>query len=163
MASKKYQDEIAPASGRVYEIVPIPNGNTSRIMDVTEYEQVGSEFHAEDVNAACLLEADHAKSGTVHALTTPNVDTQNIKFRATAAYVKGDTFTLNGTACSAQTISGRPLESGYFKAGAMVRCLLSRGTLWFEGGAAPVLVDDTTGAVYLLGVKDGKLYIKEDE
>lgn len=162
MASKKYQDEIAPSAGRIYEIVDIPNGNTSRILDVTEYEQVGTEFHAADVNAACLLEADHAKAGTVHALTTPNVDTENIKFRATAPYVKGDTFTLNGVACPVQTISGRPLETGYFKAGAMVHCLLSRGTLWFQGSAAPVLVDDTTGDVFLLGVNNGKLYIKED-
>lgn len=163
MASKHYLDEIPPSGGRVYEIVDIPNGDTCHIHDVTEYEQVGTQFHAADVNAACLLEADHAKSGTVHVMTTPNTDTENIKFRATAAYVKGDTFTLNGTACPAQTISGRPLESGYFKAGAMVHCILSRGTLWFEGSRAPVLVDDTTGTVFTLGVNNGKLYIKEDE
>ena len=45
----------------------------------------------------------------------------------------------------------------------MVNCILSRGTLWFEGSRAPVLVDDTTGAVFTLGVNNGKLYIKEDE
>lgn len=162
MASKHYQDEIAPASGRVYEIVDIPNGDTCHIHDVTEYEQVGSEFHAADVNASCLLEADHEKAGTVHALTTPNVDTENIKFRATAPYVKGDTFTLNGTAYPAQTISGKPLETGYFKQGAMVHVLLSYGTLWFQGSSNNALVDDTTGAVYVLGVNNGKLYIRED-
>lgn len=163
MASKKYQDEIPPYGGRVYQIQDIQGGDTCHILDVTQYEQVGTEFHAADVNAACLLEADHSKTGTVHALTTPNTDTENIKFRATADYAKGDTFTLNGTAVGALTISGRALESGYFKSGAMVRCLLCRGNLYFEGGAAPVIVDDTTGAIYFLGINNGKLYVKEDE
>lgn len=163
MASKHYMDDIVPADGRTYQIMPITGGDTCKIVDVTQYEQVGTEFHKGDVNAVCLLEADHSKAGTIHALTTPNTDTENIKFRATADFHKGDSFTLNGTAMDIATISGRPLESGYFKTGAMVHCLLSRGTLYFEGSKAPVIVDDTTGALYTLGINNGKLYIKEDE
>lgn len=163
MAVKHYMDDIVPADGRTYQIVDIQGGDTCHILDVTQYSQRGTEFHAADVNAGCLLETEYSKAGTVHKLVTPNEDTENIKFRATADYNKGDTFTLNGTAVDALTVSGRKLESGHFKSGAMVSCLLSRGTLYFEGSRAPVIVDDTTGAIFTLGIDNGKLYIKEDE
>lgn len=160
---KKYQDEIVPQGGRVYQIEDIPNGDTCHILDVTEYTQVGAEFHAADVNAACLLEANHQKVNTVHQITTPNTATENIKFIATAAYARGDTFTLNGVELTAKMLNGKPLADGHFGQGAMVTCLLANNVLWFEGGCGAVLVDDTTGVAYRLGINNGKLYIKEDE
>ena len=82
MAVKHYKDEIPPSSGRVYQIVT--NGSTSSITDVTKYQQEGSGFGAADVNAACVLECNYSKSGTVHQLVTQNATSENIKFFATA-------------------------------------------------------------------------------
>lgn len=158
MAIKHYVDEIPKTDNRVY-IISTTDGK-STIRDITEYEQKGSTFNATDVNCTCILECNYAKSGTVHALTTLNTMSENIKFFATAAFNKGDTFTFNGTAVTAQTTDGQSLGKNFFKANAIVECRRRGNTLYFASSNKSI-VDDTTGSAYHLGMENGILYIEE--
>lgn len=157
MAVKHYVDEIPPSGGRTYKI----NGVASTVEDVTAYQQEGSGFGAADVNAACVLECNYTKNGRVHELTTQNTTTENLKFYATAAYNRGDTFTLNGTAITAKTLNGEALDTNFFKANSMVECFLRNGTLFFMGQSRSI-VDDENGGAYHFGLENGYLYIEED-
>lgn len=74
-------------------------------------------------------------SGTVHALTGTG---NNIKFVADAAFAEGDTFTVNGTPCTAQTQGGEALSEGCFVAGAVVSCFQNEYTLTFGSGGARI-------------------------
>ena len=159
MAVKHFVDEIPPVGGRVYRIVT--NGTTSTITDVTEYSQVGSGFGTTDVNATCVLECNYAKSGTVHQLTTQNTTSENIKFFATAAFARGDTFTFNGSAVTAKTVDGAALDTNFFKANCLVECFLKSGVLYFMGQSKSIK-DDDTGIAYRLGIDNGIMYIEED-
>ena len=159
MAVKHYVDEIPPSTGRVYLVET--NGDTSKITDVTTYQQVGTGFGASDVNATCVLECNYAKSGTVHKLTTENVASENIKFFATADFNRGDTFTFNGTAVTAQTTDGQALGANFFKANSIVECN-KRGNVLYFGSANRSIVDDTTGKAYRIGIENGNMYIEED-
>ena len=76
----------------------------------------------------------HSLSGGVHTLTGQgNV----IQFTATGNFTKGNTFNVNGTVCTANTISGEELWTGFFKSGATIMCLRSGNTLTFNGGGLP--------------------------
>lgn len=132
MSVKHYVDEIPPEDGRKYNITT--EGGESTIEDITVYEQEGTKFGSADVNAACILECNHAKSGTVHALTTENTTTENLKFTAVADYVQGDTFTLNGTAMTALMPDGNSLSGDFFKTGAVVFGFVSGTKIYFVGG-----------------------------
>ena len=156
MAVKHYVDEVPPSTGRTYEI----NGTKSTIKDVTKYDQVGSGFGAKDVNAACVLECNYAKSDNVHLLTTDNVNSENIKFYATAAYTRGDTFKFNNTVVTAKTIDGRELETNFFVASTMVECIKRGNALYFQGSSSQ-LVDDVVKSTYHIGVENGVMYIEE--
>lgn len=157
MAVKHYKDEIPPSGGRTYKV----NGVVSTIEDTTAYQQEGSGFGAADVNAACVLECNYSKSGTVHSLTTENTATENLKFYATAAFNRGDIFTLNGAAIAAKTLNGEALDTNFFKANSMVECLLRNSTLFFMG-QNKTIVDDGDGTAYRFGLENGYLYIEED-
>ena len=157
MAVKHYVDEIPPSTGRVYKITP--DGDKSRIEDVTNYEQEGTGFGANDVNCACVLECNYAKNGAVHQLTTKNISSENIKFFATADYNKGDTFTFNGTAVAVQTTDGQALYNKFFKANTMVDCFKRGNTLYFASSKS--VIDDNIGTAYRLGVENGCMYIEE--
>lgn len=62
----------------------------------------------------------------------------NIRFVASAPYVEDETFTVNGSACTARTADGEPLAGGHFAAGAVVVCYRDGDCLNFSsGGAAP--------------------------
>lgn len=159
MAVKHYRDDIPPSTGRVYKITT--NGDKSTITDVTEYQQVGSIFGADDVNCACVLECNYTKNGTVHALTTANLLSENIKFFATAPFGRGDTFTLNGVAVTARTTDGKALDSNFFIANTIVECFRKDDILYF-GSSGKSIVDDTTGVAYHLGIDNGQMYIEED-
>lgn len=157
MAVKHYKDEIPPSGGRTYKV----NGVVSTIEDTTAYQQEGSGFGAADVNAVCVLECNYTKNGTVHALSTQNIATENLKFYATAAYNRGDTFTLNGTSITAKTLNGEALDTNFFKANSMVECFLRNGTLFFMSQSRSI-VDDEDGNAYHFGLENGYLYIEED-
>lgn len=157
LAVKYYRDAIPPSTGRSYKI----NGVASTIEDVTVYQQTGSSFGAADVNAACVLECEYSKSGNVHALTTSNKATENLKFFATSSYAKGDAFSLNGATVDAKTLDGNPLDTNFFRANSMVECFLRNGTLFFTGRNRAIL-DETSGAMYHFGIENGYLYVEED-
>lgn len=158
MAVKHYVDEIPPSTGRVYRIET--NGNTSTIIDETEYQQKGTPFGANDVNCACILECYYAKNGTVHALTTNNIESENIKFFATADFNRGDTFTFNGTPVVAQTTDGQTLGTNFFKANSIVECRKKGNVLYFASSNKSI-VDDKTGTDFRLGIENGIMYIEE--
>ena len=159
MAVKHYVDEIPSSEGRVYIITT--NGGKSTITDVTEYEQIGSGFGARDVNTSCVLECNYTKEGTVHTLTTENKGSENIKFFATSAFVRGDTFTFNGAVVTAQTTDGKALDTNFFIANTIVECFRKGEVLYF-GNPGKSIVDDSTGVSYHFGMDNGQMYIEED-
>lgn len=156
MAVKHYVDEIPPSTGRVYRI--ITDGNTSKIIDETDYQQRGTGFGAADVNLTCILECNYAKNGTVHALTTDNTASENIKFFATAAFNEGDTFTFNGTAVTARTTDGQALGTNFFAANTIVECRKKGNALYFS--KSNCIMDDNTGTAYRIGAENGTIYIE---
>lgn len=158
MAVKHYVDEIPPSTGRVYQIET--DGSSSKITDITNYQQAGTPFGANDVNCACVLECNYAKSGTVHKLTTENTESENIKFFATADFNKGDTFLFNGVPFVAQTSNGQPLGALFFRANTIVDCFRKGNTLYFRSSGAFV-GDDNTGVPYRFGMENGSMYIEE--
>ena len=159
MAVKHYVDEIPPSTGRTYYINV--DGNKSKIADTTTYEQVGSGFGARDVNSTCVLECNYSKSGTVHELTSENTSSENVKFFATSAFTKGDTFTFNGVTVTARTIDGKKLDTNFFVANTIVECFRKDDVLYFESSSESI-VDDTTGESFRFGIDNGILYIEED-
>ena len=159
MAVKHYVDEIPPSTGRTYYINV--DGNKSKITDTTTYEQVGSGFGARDVNSTCVLECNYSKSGTVHELTSENTSSENVKFFATSAFTKGDTFTFNGVTVTARTIDGKKLDTNFFVANTIVECFRKDDVLYFESSSESI-VDDTTGESFRFGIDNGILYIEED-
>lgn len=159
MAVKHYVDEIPPSTGRTYYIAV--NGNNSKITDTTVYDQVGSGFGASDVNSTCVLECNYNKSGKVHKLTTENTSSENIKFYATSAFTKGDTFTFNGVTITARTTDGKELDTNFFVANTVVECFRKDGILYF-GNSGKSIVDDASGMSYHFGIDNGLLYIEED-
>lgn len=159
MAVKQYLDAIPPSTGRVYRIET--DGDKSKIIDTTEYDQVGSSFGAGDVSMACVLECNYNHYGTEHALTTPNDESENIKFFATADFKRGDKFSFNGFAVTAQTMDGQPLGDYFFRANSIVECRRRGYTLYFTSPSKSI-VDDSTGAAYRLGIENGIMYIEEE-
>lgn len=76
----------------------------------------------------------HSKSGTIHTLTGSG---NNIRFVATNGFNAGDTIKVNGTTCTAKTIGGDALWTGFFKTGAVVMCYRNGNALTFNGGGLP--------------------------
>lgn len=159
MAVKHYVDEIPLTDVRTYRIEI--NGDKSTITDTTVYEQVGTPFGAGDVNCVCVLECNYSKSGTVHNLTTENTLSENVKFFATSAFTKGETFTFNGVAVTARTTDGKELGTNFFTANTIVECFRKDGILYF-GNSGKSITDDTTKVSYHFGIDNGLLYIEED-
>lgn len=159
MAVKHYVDEIPKTDDRVYVITTTDGKST--IKDVTEYEQMGSSFGASDVNTSCVLECNYSKSGTVHSLSTENTRSENIKFFATSAFERGDTFKFNGIDVVARTTDGKALSTNFFIANTIVDCFRKDDTLYF-GSSGKTIVDDSTGVSYRFGMDNGQMYIEED-
>ena len=76
----------------------------------------------------------HSKSGTIHTLTGSG---NNIRFVATNGFNAGDTIKVNGTTCTAKTIGGDALWTGFFKTGAVVMCYKNGNALTFNRGGLP--------------------------
>ena len=158
MAVKHYADAI-PTGGRTYSINI--NGDKSTITETTVYETEGATFGAADVQGTCVLECNYSKSGTVHKLTTPNQSSENIKFFATSAFTRGDTFTFNGVAVTTRTTDGKSLDTNFFIANTIVDCY-RKGNILYFGSSSTSIVDDSTGVAYHLGIDNGLMYIEED-
>ena len=132
MAVRHYVDEVAPSGGRVYAITDASGSEYKHITDMTEYVTEGTAWGAGDVQDNCLLECNHSKTGTVHALTTENTLSVNIRFTATAAWESGDALTFNGTSMSCKLKNGESLPNGAWESGAVVTCYKAGNTLYFD-------------------------------
>ena len=159
MAVKHYVDDIPPSTGRSYLIET--DGNVSKITDVTEYQQVGTPFSANDVNCTCVLECNYSRRGIRHNLYTDNIDSENIKFFATANFKRGDKFFFNDVEVTAQTMDGRALGTNFFKANTIVECR-RRGNVLYFASPGNAITDDSTDIAYRFGIENGKMYIEED-
>lgn len=103
-------------------------------MSVTEFQgsdgATRANFNAriQQVNAHIADKTVHnttlacTKSGTVYALTglTATSGAAPVMFKASAAYVVGDTVTINGAAYTLHTIDGSALTAGVWAAGAYI-------------------------------------------
>lgn len=101
------------------------------VLDGSEYmlkTQYDPNHHGIDVTTQ---QYDCVSDGSIHALSGSG---GNIKFIADALFKDGDTFTVNGTAVTAQTQDGEELSDGFFEAGAVVSCFLNDGVLHFISG-----------------------------
>lgn len=67
----------------------------------------------------------HSRSGTVHSLIGTGC---NLRFRATADFVNGDTFSVNGTAVTASTPNKETVVNA-FKSGSMITAQLNGAAL----------------------------------
>lgn len=107
--------------------------------------QEGDSFGAAAANLLLQLDEDgapevlpdvaigvytHAKNGTAHTLTGKG---NNIRFVAAADFTAGDTITVNGAACTAATLAGDALWSGFWRRGAVVTCYRAGSALTFSG------------------------------
>lgn len=87
--------------------------------------------------------ATELKSGTVHALTRVD-DTPVFRFVATANYVAGDTFTVDGLQVSGLLADGRTLSDGAYVINSNVLCCLTGTVLTFYVTAGTVeMADDS--------------------
>lgn len=68
MASKTFVDQVAPVTGRVYEIIPTAEQGKYHIRDITSYIVEGTPLGAEFLNG---LQDGTYPAGTANALTTP--------------------------------------------------------------------------------------------
>lgn len=100
----------------------------------------------------------HAKSGTVHALTGLSGRTGIVSavFKASAAFVKGNTFTVDGTTYSAKLQTGEALPDGIFASGASVGVLIDTAGKTVNFKAA-----GKTGTEYF--IQSGSKTITEDD
>ncbi|WP_312694129.1 hypothetical protein [Caproiciproducens sp.] len=124
-----YKDAIL-ASGtlRKYNLINNADGTVS-FQDVSDYSQAGDKGQANIFNTICkaintgaIEQLSCAKSGTVYALTglTATAGAVSCIFKADAAFVAGNTVTINGTAYTLKTIDGTALTDGAWAQGALV-------------------------------------------
>lgn len=110
----------------------------NRLLKIDENGQPQVALTPKDIGAANEQDGvqlyDCKKTGTQHVLTGQG---DNIRFTAAADFTAGDTFSVNGVACTAKTAAGDALWSGYFKSGAVVVCWRSGNNLTFNGGGLP--------------------------
>ena len=89
------------------------------------------------------------------------IESENIKFFATANFNRGDTFTFNGTPVAVRTADGQPLGTNFFKANTIVECHKREKVLYFASSNRSI-VDDGTGTAFRLGIENGIMYIEEE-
>lgn len=81
--------------------------------------------------------ATATKTGTNFAVVRTDTDCNFFRFVATANYVAGDTFTVDGVPVTATSAAGAALASGAFVINQSVLCVLNSAVLTvFAGGAA---------------------------
>ena len=84
------------------------------------------------------------KTGTVFQIVRTNADLNVLKFVATANYVAGDTFTVDGVSVTATAVDGTALPGGAFVINQTVMALLNGTvlTVLVGGGSAQVDAED---------------------
>lgn len=92
------------------------------------------------------------KVGTVFNIVRTNTDLAVMRFVATANYVAGDTFTVDGVAVTATAMNGTALPTGAFVINQSVECILNGAVLTVVGVAGITSIDasdvtyDNTGS-----------------
>ena len=120
-----FEEWFANAKGQLTED---PAGNLQNQIDEI---MAGSKTPATGMSVCT-----HVRSGTIHKLTGTGTG-NNIRFVATADFVAGDTFQVNGTTCTARTVAGDSLWASFFKSGSVVTCYRNGNTLTFNSGGLP--------------------------
>ncbi len=85
------------------------------------------------------------KAGTVFNIVRTNTDLDVLKFVATANYVSGDTFTVDGVSVTATAVDGTALPAGAFVINQTVMALLNGTVLTVlvgGGNAGPIEAED---------------------
>lgn len=102
-----------PTGDDIYNHLTIDNPNMDTIDTVMYNNQ-----------QAAVCTATHSRVGTVHTLTRDGGKSPMFRFVATAAFVAGDTFTVDGQAVTASLPDGSSLSAGAFVINANVLCCL---------------------------------------
>lgn len=98
-------------------------------VDNPNMDIIDSALHANKLEA--IGSANELVSGTVHALTRSDTDQNIFRFKATAAYTEGDTFTVDGVTVNAYLTSGQTLPDNAYVISSEVLCILDNTSLWF--------------------------------
>lgn len=178
-AAKKYTDDKAFAAGSADMLKSVydPNGVERDVYEYADEQALAVDERVTTVSQqAAAAEArvsavvakkaggeklQHAKSGTVHALTgLAGTGIILATFTAAAAYAKGDTFTVNGTAYTAATENGEALSDGFFAAGTLVMLTADTAdkTLVFPGSAVPYTYGTADLTAGTSALETGKLH-----
>lgn len=91
------------------------------------------------VSKNSIIQITHSKTETVHKLTTDLSTASNlinVRFKATAPFVAGDTFALGVVTYTPKLQNGGTLENNFFVNGAIVECVLDTAskTINFKSG-----------------------------
>ena len=106
---------------------------TAYVEDAVDRLEEEMEETIEEVRLTGFSTYIHSKSGTNHALVLLGGGS-NIKFVATAAFAKNDTFTINGRSVSVLLPNGKAPGNNFFVNGSVVIGLLEDNTLFLVGG-----------------------------
>ena len=97
------------------------------VIDKPNYQTIDSALKSN--KDAAVNSATHTKAGTVHAIVRSNTDADTFRFVASAPFITGDTFTVDGVAVTGINTAGEGLGTNDFVIGASVLCVLNSGTL----------------------------------
>ena len=97
------------------------------VIDKPNYQTIDAAMKAN--KDAAVNAASHTKAGTVHAIVRTNTDANTFRFVASAPFVSGDTFTVDGVSVTGINTAGEGLNTNDFVIGASVLCILNLGTL----------------------------------
>ena len=120
-------EELAIGAGNV-----VPGGAAGQIYRKISDVDFDAEWITPENNG--INHYGHSKVANVHYLVLDGGG-DNIKFIATTDYTAGDTFDINGTEVTGQTITGGNLITGFFISGATVQCIRSGNYLYFDSWA----------------------------
>lgn len=125
-------------------------------VDVPNYQTIDSALFANE--QAGVGTATELKSGTIHAITRTNTNTNVFRFRATSVFNVGDSFTVDGGSVTALYPDGSTLKERCFIVGSEVLCMLTSGQLTvittYYPDASDVHFDDTDVSYTATNVQD---------
>lgn len=111
--------------------------------DNPNYSAIDTALH--NIQLQAVYQAQATRSGTVHAITR-TTKTGTFYFVAGAAYVAGDTFTVDGTPVTAALPSGESLPDGAFAINANVLCILTGTVLTVYTGQTMAAINAAINA-----------------
>lgn len=112
------------------------------VNDVPNFERI-DEVMFENAGAGVGV-ATELLSGTVHAITRENPNCSVFRFVATADYLSGDTFTVDGVQVTALMTNGKPLSGGAYVINAnVVGCLVGTMLTLFVAQGGDIVAKDS--------------------